>query len=74
MHEEQGEAFLLHVTSGRYFGLNHSGVVVWNALRDGADPVQRLRDEWPSRPPDALENDANVLVTALLEAGLVQPR
>ena len=71
LHEEKGEALLLHIASGRYFGLNHSGVVVWNAVRDGADPVERLRAEWPSRERDALERDAEALISQLMDAGLV---
>lgn len=72
LHEEQGEAFLLHVTSGRYFGLNRAGVVVWKALVDGVDPVDRLCEEWPSRARSVLASDAETLLTQLAEAGLVE--
>lgn len=74
LHEEHGEAFLLHVASGRYFGLNHSGVVVWNALVKGADPLDELCAEWPGRDRALLERDAEALLAQLLEAGLVVPK
>lgn len=72
VHEENEEAFLLHVASGRYFGLNRSGVVVWNALADGSDPVERLQAAWPERAHGALVADAEALIARLLEAGLVR--
>ena len=70
-HEEAGEAFLLNVKSGEYFGLNRAGVVVWSALREGTDPEQELARRWPDVPRDVLRRDARRLLEALLEAGLV---
>jgi hypothetical protein len=72
LHEEQGEAFLLHVPSGRYFGLNRSGVVVWSALRAGEDPVDAMQAEWPARDRAGLEADVKALLDALLTAGLAR--
>lgn len=74
LHEEDGDAFLLHVGSGRYYGLNRPGLVVWKALADGDDPIERLVAKWPSRPADALRADAEALLGQLLEAGLVRGR
>lgn len=74
LHEEEREAFLLHVASGRYFGLNESGIVIWNAIVDGVDPVDRLCERWPKRERSLLQNDANVLLDQLLLAGLVATR
>jgi hypothetical protein len=71
LHEEEGEAFLLHVASGRYYGLNRSGLVVWRALMDGADPLAQLTAKWPDRPPDSLRADADTLLHKLLDAGLI---
>ena len=73
VHEEAGEAFLLHVGSGQYFGLNRSGLVVWEALVAGDDPVASLQRRWPELPPSTAESDAAALVSALLDAGLVRP-
>ncbi|HVA75645.1 MAG TPA: PqqD family peptide modification chaperone [Acidimicrobiales bacterium] len=70
-HEEAGEAFLLHVPSGEYFGLNPPGVVVWKAVRDGLDPVEELARRWPGVATDSLKDDAVRLLGMLRDAGLV---
>ena len=69
--EEAGEAFLLHVPSGRYFGLNPAGVVVWHALLEGRDPVLSLNQRWPDQELDALRADTEQVLTRFKEAGLV---
>jgi hypothetical protein len=71
LHQEEGDAFLLHVASGRYFGLNRSGLLVWSALLDGADPVQALAARWPDKSPASLRSDAEELVRQLVQAGLI---
>jgi hypothetical protein len=70
LHEEKGEAMLLHVASGLYFGLNRSGVVVWHALVESRDPVEALLARWPHLDPAACRADTDALVDALVEAGL----
>lgn len=72
LHEEDGEAFLLHVASGRYYGLNRAGLVVWNAIVAGQDPFSQLSATWPDRPADALRADADALVGQLVQAGLAR--
>jgi coenzyme PQQ synthesis protein D (PqqD) len=72
LHEQEGEAFLLHVPSGRYFGLNRSGLVVWRALLSGQDPVDELRKRWPDEAAEVHRADAAALASALVEAGLAQ--
>jgi hypothetical protein len=72
LHEEEGEAFLLHVATGRYYGLNKSGLIVWHALVDGEDPIQELTATWPDRPADSLRADADTLMQQLLQAGLIR--
>jgi hypothetical protein len=74
VHREEGEAFLLHVGSGRYFGLNPSGLVIWDALVAGLDPVAQLEARWPDMDRAAGEADVAALVDGLLEAGLVRTR
>lgn len=71
VHQEEGDAFLLHVGSGQYYGLNRSGLVVWNAIASGVDPVDALAQTWPNRPSDLLQADAEALISQLLHAGLV---
>jgi len=72
IHEEHGEAFLLHVPSGRYFSLNRSGLVVWNAIVAGEDPVVALGRRWPELPHSAREADAEALLARLVAAGLAR--
>jgi hypothetical protein len=73
LHEEEGEAFLLHVPTGRYFGLNRTGLVVWKALVAGEDPVAALARRWPGVAAEERRADAAGLVEALLGAGLARP-
>ena len=70
LHEQEGEAFLLHVPTGKYFGLNRAGLVVWKALVDGEDPIAKLGERWPDIPADVRRTDAARLVDALVAAGL----
>jgi hypothetical protein len=72
LHEQEGDAFLLHVSSGRYFGLNRSGLVVWKALTEGRDPVEELGKRWPDVAADVHQADATALAEALLASGLAQ--
>jgi hypothetical protein len=71
MHEQDGDAFLLHVDSGRYFGLNRSGVIVWRALEAGDDPVEALGRQWPDLSVDVRKRDADALIERLRSSGLV---
>ncbi len=71
VHQEEGDAFLLHVGSGQYYGLNRSGLIVWNAIASGADPVEALTQTWPNRPSELLQADADALISQLLHAGLI---
>jgi hypothetical protein len=72
LHEQEGEAFLLHVPTGRYFGLNRAGLVVWGALIDGEDPVAKVSSRWPDVSPEKTRADVSSLVGALVEAGLAR--
>ncbi len=72
LQEQDGEAFLLHVASGRYFGLNRTGLTIWQAIVDEEDPLQALAQRWPAVPDDVRRRDVDALLTALLDAGLVR--
>lgn len=74
IHEEQGEAFLLHAGSGRYFGLNKAGVTIWRALERGDDPVAALGARWPDVPLEARQRDTDALIRHLIAAELVAPQ
>jgi hypothetical protein len=73
LQEQGGDAFLLHVASGRYFGLNRTGLVVWQAVLDGRDPVAAIAARWPGTPADQRRRDVDALLSALVEAGLAEP-
>lgn len=72
VHEESGEAFLLNVADGRYYALNPTGLVVWQALQDGVDPITAVQDQWPEAPDDLVRSDVDRLLNELLTAGLVR--
>lgn len=72
VHREAGEVLLLHVPTGRYFGLNPPGAVVWDALVAGDDPSLSLLERWPSRSLEQCRADADELLRALDAAGLLQ--
>lgn len=71
MHEEEGDAFLLHVQSGRYYGLNRSGLEIWKAVINQRDPVDALVQRWPNRSCDAMRADADGLISDLVGAGIL---
>ena len=71
LKEADGDAFLLHVECGRYFGLNRSGLVIWQALTAGRDPVAALGERWPDVPRERFQADADALLGSLRDAGLV---
>ena len=73
LREEGGDAFLLHVPTGRYFGLNRSGLVVWDAVISGRDPVQAMAERWPDVERATIESDANRILKALVDTGLARP-
>jgi hypothetical protein len=72
VHEQAGEAFLLHIGSGRYFGLNPSGLVTWKAIAQGQDPEDALREAYPEVAAERLRADLEELVASLLSEGLLQ--
>jgi hypothetical protein len=72
LKERDGEAFLLHLPSGRYFGLNRSGLVVWNAIAAGEDPADALERQWPDVPSERRSADLETILGALVDADLAQ--
>jgi coenzyme PQQ synthesis protein D (PqqD) len=70
-----GEAVLLDLASGRYFGLNEVGTRVWELLGAGksvAEIREALLGEFDV-PADVLERDVSELLDALRARGLVRP-
>jgi hypothetical protein len=72
VHREDGEAFLLHVASGRYFGLNRTGLLIWEALVAGDDPAAALQARWPDLDPATCAADVDALLRGLLATGLLR--
>jgi hypothetical protein len=67
-----GEAVILHLDSGTYFGLNAVGTRIWQLLeRDGrlTAVLDDLRAEYDAAP-DVLERDLLDVVARLVEARL----
>jgi hypothetical protein len=74
VQELAGEAVLLHVTRGHYFGLNEVGRAVWNELMKGI-PVRQAYEHLLSEfdvAPEQLQQDLTALVQDLLAQGLLQ--
>jgi hypothetical protein len=71
VREQGGRAFLLDLTTSRYYELNRTGVLVWNALTQGDDPAAAVRAAFPGVDEERLERDVDSLVGELVSAGLV---
>jgi hypothetical protein len=73
--ELDGEAVLLDLASGRYFGLNAVGTRVWTALAGGAtaaEAVDAVAAEFDA-PPAEIAADIDALVADLIARGLLAP-
>lgn len=74
--ELEGEAVLLHLETGLYFGLDPVGTRIWSLLAQGT-PLRRLHarllEEYDVAPA-RLEADLLQLATRLLASGLVEIR
>lgn len=71
--ELEGEAVLLDLASGRYFGLNATGVRIWALLAESSD-LSEIRDRLAAEyalAPEAIAADLLELCAALESAGLV---
>lgn len=71
--ELEGEAVLLDLASGRYFGLNATGVRIWALLAEGGD-LTAIRDRLAAEyalAPAAIEADLLELCGELESEGLV---
>jgi hypothetical protein len=71
--ELEGEAVLLDLATGHYFGLNATGVRIWAHLGEGVD-LATIRDRLAAAyaaAPEAIAADLCELCLALEGAGLV---
>ena len=74
--ELDGEAVILNLASGAYFGLDQVGTRIWQLIEQHGglrDVLARLREEYDAAP-DVLEHDLVDLATQLAAKGLVVAR
>ncbi len=75
VHRElEGEAVLLDLSTGTYFGLNEVGTRIWSSLAEEGDTdrvVRALMDEYEVSE-EQLRRDVEALVVQLAEKGLVK--
>ncbi len=71
--EDGGEGFLLHLDTGRYYSLNRTGMLVWRAIEQGADPVQAVTGRYPSTPVADISRDVDSVISELSSADLIAP-
>ena len=74
--ELDGEAVILNLASGVYFGLDEVGTRMWQLIEQHGglrDVLARLREEYDAAP-DVLEHDLVDLASQLVAKGLVVAR
>jgi len=73
--ELDGEAVILHLDSGMYFGLDPVGTRLWQLIAEHGhlQPVYEAAIEEFAVDPAVLERDLLDLVDALAEKGLLVP-
>ena len=73
MTELDGEAVLLNVDSGTYYGLNHIGVHLLNGLQDGRSVTRISADIALQYQVDAyqVQTDLNELLNQLIQQQLL---
>ncbi|MDD5706632.1 MAG: PqqD family protein [Kiritimatiellae bacterium] len=72
----EGEAALLNVRTGAYFGLNAVGTFLWNSYAEGktfGEAVQAVCKEF-AVTPDVARRDAAAFTQKTLTRGLLQAR
>ena len=74
--ELQGEAVILDINSGVYYGLNQVGASIWNLIQD-PKTVKEIKDALLAEyevDPQACETDILVLIEDLATKGLIEIR
>lgn len=73
--ELDGEAVLLDLRSGKYFGLNGTGARIWTMMKDGLDEpdelAARLIDDFEV-DLDRARADVETFVGSLVDCGLIK--
>ncbi|HEY3237888.1 MAG TPA: PqqD family protein [Polyangiaceae bacterium] len=68
-----GQAVILNLRTGQYFGLNATGTVIWQLIEEHGDP-ERIRAELLGRfdtESDVVDADLRRLIAVLQTKGLV---
>lgn len=71
--ELNGEAVLLDLRSGHYFGLNATGARIWAALKDGLAPEQipQIIVEDFDVTLERAQADVDAFIATLIQRGLI---
>ena len=75
LRELDGEAIILNLASGVYFGLDPVGTRIWRLIEQHgrlADVVTAMRTEYDA-PAGRIERDLVELASELVQQGLVTP-
>lgn len=69
-----GEAVLLDLRSGKYFGLNGTGARVWALLKDGLErpEIAKVLTEEFEVDEDRARADVDAFIAALMDRGLIR--
>jgi hypothetical protein len=71
--ELEGEAVILDLASGRYFGLNAVGTRIWTLLDAGTpieEIIQAVAEEYDA-DAEQIDRDVKALIEALSSRGLI---
>jgi hypothetical protein len=72
--EQEGSGVLMSLSTGMYFALNSSGILIWEALRHEttlAAILEHLQTRWPEADVSELQSVLMSFLTAMAEKGLV---
>jgi hypothetical protein len=74
--ELDGEAVLLNLDSGMYFGLDRIGTRIWQLVEEHGqlDAIVAALGEEYDAGPETLRQDVSDLLSALAARGLIVPR
>lgn len=72
--ELDGEAVLLDLRSGKYFGLNSTGARVWTSLKDGLEraAIAKVLTEEFEVDAARARADVDAFIAALMDRGLIR--
>ena len=73
--ELDGEAVILSLDSGTYYGLNESGAVIWQFLQEEPRRVHEIRDALLAEydvEADRCEQELLALLQSMADAGLIE--